>query len=205
MHPLTLKLPINLGILVTFFALTSCATHKINLPPLFTWPKSETRFASNKVCYAKADLSIRRPDENISGEISLRYLRKQAKSEFSGILSGPLGIRTGRVDVQGAYGIWTSADAVKVDLSKNPAMQNWFKDSWWEEMDFIFGIVSSMNSGKQSALIKADAEHLPVYWELKSRKIICKYENERPKTCHLTDKDLSTRLDFTSVDCRDTL
>lgn len=156
---------------------------------------------SVKICTARGSIEIRDDREKRSADFAFRYERAEKQSAFNALLRGPFGVTIGLIDLKNRSGQWTDNNGNKRDFSRDPLMKRWFTNTWWNEMDFIFGIVTPSSSRN----IFADNEGIPRLFQKNERRIICDFKSGSPASCRLTEKDLLTRIDFTSVECRDSL
>ena len=98
---------------------------------------------------------------------------------------------------------WVTAEG-ESNLASHPEWKKWITPRWWEEMGFLFGMLSP-ESGKHSQM---NLNGQPIKYERADRKIECRYNDaseKYPAFCSLEDRDLRLRFDFSSVDCRSTL
>ncbi len=131
--------------------------------------------------------------KELRAEVKLRYIRTQ--KQLSILFLGPLGDSLARLDLKGSKGIWKDGEGT-LAVKDHPMASQFFDEQWSKQMDFMLGIRDPQDRDH----IFLDASGNLSLWIKNNRKIKCEQQ-----ICDLSDKDISAKLDFASVTCRDSL
>ena len=157
---------------------------------------------SLKIAYCEARLTLKMSSnqEKLDATSRFKFLLKNDESVLNIILYNPFGLNFAKVHIDSETKTWTDKNA-SYDLQKHPLFKKWYNPSWWQEMAFLFGHISSSTS----AYVWADQSGAPMAYENASRKISCERKGMHPSSCKLTDLDLVADMKFSSVRCKENL
>lgn len=164
------------------------------------WPKDATRGAKTKSCKVRATLKAETSETNYRSDLVMTYDRPQASVIL--LVRGAFGETQAKLQIQKSAGTFTDAQGSR-PLSREPIFRELFMKNWTQGFDFILGIVTELNA----PLIRANSQNLPVWFETPEKTIHCRYEPnaETPKACDIETDDLKIKIDFSFVECRESL
>jgi hypothetical protein len=162
------------------------------------WDRKSQITRSPRVCRARAKIQVSSKEEEITSHSQILFSWAKQKSNLIIKFLSPFRTTVAELKMDFAGGTWTD-ESGEVSLRSRPTFAEFFRQSWWEDLGFVFGLLSP----DLSAGVYFDEQNRPVRFQRNTRTIDCTYVDEPPysKSCQISDLGLNARLDFAFMDC----
>jgi len=159
-------------------------------------PASRTNTVVHQRCRAKVDLDIHSQEQSFSALGTMAFDLNGKKSLLDLILYDPFGLREAEVKLSRGEKYWIYRGR-KQPLAAQALFWKWYKDHWWDEMAFVFGLVTAQNRSH----VWLNPQNVPTKYKKDARKILC-IQKQNKRRCTMTDTDLRAFINFPFLECQ---